>query len=121
MLGKCRLELIETPEIVAQAQLGLHPGQRLMLRPVKHLRRQFVEAHQLLAEHRHQHQQQNRQDQAEQGEDHDHAPGARKLPALEPIDQRIAQVSQQHADQERRENRLQQIQQPAEQEQPSYP
>ncbi|MOA19091.1 hypothetical protein D3C78_1394470 [compost metagenome] len=121
MFGEQRLDPVETPEAVAQAQLLLHPGQRGTLQPVEHLRRQLVQPHQLLAEQRHQHQQQGQQDQAEQDEHHHHARGARQAARLEAIDQRIAEIGQQQGHQERHQYRLQLVDQPAEQHQGRQP
>ncbi|MNF84469.1 hypothetical protein D3C84_668310 [compost metagenome] len=111
MLADGRLDLVELPETVGQTQARLYPGQGLVLQPVEHLRRQLVEAHQLLGQHRHQHQQQQGQQQGEQGEDHHHAPGARQACALQAVDQRVGQVGQQDADQKRRKNRVQPVKQ----------
>ncbi|MNH19690.1 hypothetical protein D3C79_794340 [compost metagenome] len=86
-----------------------------MLKPVEHLRCQFVQAHQLLGQHRHKHQQQRQQQQGEQAEHHHHTPGTRKPQALETIDQRVGQVGQHDADQERRKNIVQAIKQHSDQ------
>ena len=76
MLANGSLDLVELPEAIGQAKAVLHPRQRLVLQPVEHLRRQLVQAHQLLGQHRHQHQQQGHEHQGEEAEHHHHAPGA---------------------------------------------
>ncbi len=119
--SECGLQLIETPEVVFQPELRLHPGQRLMLQPVQRQRRQLVELHQLLAEHRQQHQQHQQHQQTEQGEYDDHPPGTRQPPALQAIDQRISEIGQQDADEKRGEDRRQQIYQPGAQEHACQP
>ncbi|MNE13042.1 hypothetical protein D3C80_1058680 [compost metagenome] len=115
MLGEQRLEPIQLPEVGAQAKLLLDPGQRRHLQPVEHLRHQFVQAQQLPAEQRHQHQQQDQQDQAEQAEHRHHPPGARQSTRLQAVNQRIAQIGEQYADQERHQDWLQLVNQPAKQ------
>ncbi len=66
MLTDRRLDLVELPETIRQPQLGLRPRHRRVLQPVEHLRRQFIQAKQLLGQHRHQHQYQRGDDQREQ-------------------------------------------------------
>ncbi|MNZ72013.1 hypothetical protein D3C78_903820 [compost metagenome] len=101
-----RLDLVELPEAVGQAKACLYPGQGVMLQPVKHLRRQLVEAHQLLGQHRHQHQEQQGQQQGKQCKHQHHAPGAGQAGTFQAIDQRVGQIGQQDADQKRRQNRV---------------
>ncbi|MNH18920.1 hypothetical protein D3C79_786410 [compost metagenome] len=99
MLADGGLDLVELPETVGQAQARLHPGQGHMLQPVEHLRRQLVQAHQLLGQHRHQHQQQGHEHQGEKAEYHHHAPGTRQPQTFQTVNQRVCQISQQNADQ----------------------
>ncbi len=115
VLGDSRLDLVELPEAIAQAHMGLDPGQGFLLQPVEHLRGQLVQADQLLGKHRHQHRQQHDDDQREEAEDKDHAQGARELELFKPINQRIPHVGQQDRDQKRREDRVQQVDEGAQQ------
>ncbi len=121
VLGNRGLDLVELPEAVSQPQLGLSPGQGGVLQPVEHLRRQLVQPEQLLGEHWHQDQQQGHEHHGEQAEHHDNAQGSRQTGRFQAIDQRISHIRQQQCDQERGENRVQQIDEHAQQENPAKP
>ncbi|MNM93662.1 hypothetical protein D3C81_1060420 [compost metagenome] len=99
VLANGGLDLVELPEAIGQAKAVLHPRQRHVLQPVKHLRCQLVQAHQLLGQHRHQHQQQGHEHQGEKAEYHHHAPGTRQPQTFQTVNQRVCQISQQNADQ----------------------
>src|SRR5690606_38050207 len=102
-------------------EFGLRPRQRRVLQPVEHLRRQLIQAGQLLGQHRHQDQQQRQQDQGEQGKHRDHTQGPRQSGLFQAIRQRVAHVRQQQRYQKRRQNRVQQVNKQEQQDNPAEP
>ncbi len=112
MGGESGLELVEAPEVFLQTKLQLHPRQGLVLQPVQGQRRQLIEPHQLLAQHGQQDQQHQQHQQTEQSKYGNHPPGPGEPPALQTIDQRVAQIGEQNADQKRCKDWRKQVDQP---------